>query len=202
MSAGPIFRVRKVATFHDRDAEQLKIARRNVVEFGRMAAFLPGDGKKAAVVSVTERRRPGLSHGVHTGKRRESLLELPLEDLDLLIAVTGSGEVEGSHRDVFHFKARIDELRSIKATQQQPGSEQQNHACRDLRCNESAPQQSTAPGTLLGFSASFLHREPKVNARRAKSGHKAESNCGNQTRQKREGQDASGWSDGEQKKPD
>src|SRR5439155_2760473 len=92
VSTGPILHVRKVATLHDRDAEQLKIARRNAVEFGRMAAFLPGDGKKSAVVSVTERCRPGLSHGVHTGKRRESLHELPLEDLDLVIAITGTGE--------------------------------------------------------------------------------------------------------------
>jgi len=64
VSAGPILHVRKVAAFDDRDAEQLKIARGNVIEFGLMAAFLSGDGKKAAVVSVTERRRPGLSQGV------------------------------------------------------------------------------------------------------------------------------------------
>src|SRR5437870_3406989 len=54
VSAGPILHVRKVATFHDRDAKQLKIARRNAVEFCRMAAFLSGDRKKVAVVSVTE----------------------------------------------------------------------------------------------------------------------------------------------------
>src|SRR2546430_10377328 len=113
VSTGPILHVRKVATLHDRDAEQLKIARRNVVEFGRMAAFLPGDRKKAAVVSVTERGRPGLSHGVHTGKGREPIYELPLEDLGLLIAVTGTAEVEGSHGDVFYFKARLAELRPV-----------------------------------------------------------------------------------------
>src|SRR2546430_15538293 len=126
---------------------------------------------------------------------RGPLRELPVEDLDVLIAVTGTGEVEGGHRYVFHFKARIDELRSIKAAQQQPGSEQQNHACRDLRCNESAPQQSTASGTLIGFSTSFLHRQTKVHARRAESGHKAESNSCKETRQKRKGQDASVWTD-------
>src|SRR6266496_5650046 len=63
-SAGRILGLRKVAAFHDRDAEQWKIAGRNVVEFGRMAAFLSGDGEKAAVVSVTERGRLSLSHGV------------------------------------------------------------------------------------------------------------------------------------------
>src|SRR5438093_6164958 len=112
VSAGPILHVRKVATFHDGDAEQLKIAGRNVVEFGWMAPFLSGDGEKVAVVSVTERRRPGLSHGVHTGKRSESLHEQPLEDLDLLIAVTGTGEVEGSHHDVSPLRSRIEETPS------------------------------------------------------------------------------------------
>src|SRR5207237_5459933 len=125
-----------------------------------------------------------------------------VDDRAYAIALTGTGEVQVSHRYVFHFKARIDELRSIKAAQQQPGSEQQNHACRDLRGNESAPQQSTASETLPGFSASFLHRQTKVHARRTESGHEAERTSCKQTRQKRKGQDASVWTDIEHERRD
>src|SRR5437660_6493504 len=160
-----------------------------------MAAFLSRRGRNVTIVSVTKRRRSGLSYGVQARNRSQPLHQLPLKDLGSLVAVTGTGEVEGSHHDVFHFKARMDELRSIKAAQQQPGGEQQNHACRDLRGHESAPQQSTASGTLLGFSTSFLHRQTKVHARRTESGHEAECNSCKQTRQKRKGQDASVWAD-------
>jgi hypothetical protein len=115
-----------------------------------------------------------LGCGVHSGKRGDSLEQLPLQRFGALAVVTCSIEIEDDGCDILHAKTRVDGLCPVKPTQQQPGGKQQDHASGHLRRYERAAQKIFR--ATFGVRTFSLHREGEIRSRRLERRHQTKSN--------------------------